>query len=142
MKVLIIIFLAMTATQVSAHGGRTNSSGCHNDNKNGGYHCHGGSSSRSSSNSSSSSRSSSTSRSTSTARPAYRAPVSSQQQKLIGDTQTYLKTLGYYDGAVNGVLTQATTRSIRAYQETNGFVKTGEASHRLLTYLKEDAEPE
>lgn len=22
------------------HSGRTNSAGCHNDNKNGGYHCH------------------------------------------------------------------------------------------------------
>lgn len=25
-----------------AHGGRTNAQGCHNDRKNGGYHCHGG----------------------------------------------------------------------------------------------------
>lgn len=27
---------------VEAHGGRTNAQGCHNDRKNGGYHCHGG----------------------------------------------------------------------------------------------------
>lgn len=32
-----------------AHGGRTNSEGCHNDRKHGGYHCHGGGSSRQSS---------------------------------------------------------------------------------------------
>ncbi len=28
-----------------AHGGRTAADGCHNDRKNGGHHCHGGSSS-------------------------------------------------------------------------------------------------
>jgi endonuclease YncB( thermonuclease family) len=30
------------AQPVSAHGGRTNGDGCHNDRKRGGYHCHGG----------------------------------------------------------------------------------------------------
>jgi hypothetical protein len=37
-------YLAILAVLVSlnalAHSGRTNSSGCHNDRKNGGYHCH------------------------------------------------------------------------------------------------------
>ncbi|PKA41969.1 YHYH domain-containing protein [Rhizobium sullae] len=27
-------------TPVYAHGGGTDSNGCHNDRKNGGYHCH------------------------------------------------------------------------------------------------------
>jgi hypothetical protein len=44
--VLVTIALSMALTsEVSAHGGRLNASGCHNDNKNGGYHCHRSSSS-------------------------------------------------------------------------------------------------
>ena len=41
-KSLIVVALAFTALQVQAHGGRTNAEGCHNDRKNGGYHCHNG----------------------------------------------------------------------------------------------------
>jgi len=36
--IAIVCFLAFSS---SAHSGRTNSEGCHNDRKNGGYHCHG-----------------------------------------------------------------------------------------------------
>ncbi|WP_409035327.1 excalibur calcium-binding domain-containing protein [Phenylobacterium sp.] len=36
---LIIIFVS---TPVLAHGGGLNAEGCHNDRKNGGYHCHRG----------------------------------------------------------------------------------------------------
>ena len=36
-------------TTIYAHSGNTNSNGCHNDNKNGGYHCHNGGASDSSS---------------------------------------------------------------------------------------------
>jgi len=41
-------FLSLLCCSVFAHPGRTNASGCHNDRKNGGYHCHNsGSSARS-----------------------------------------------------------------------------------------------
>lgn len=45
MKKLLAIFitslLTLTATlPAQAHGGRTDKNGCHNDNKNGGRHCH------------------------------------------------------------------------------------------------------
>ncbi len=36
---VLVLFLPCL---VYAHGGRTNAEGCHNDRKNGGYHCHGG----------------------------------------------------------------------------------------------------
>lgn len=43
MRVLGIIALAMAAPQpLMAHGGGLNAEGCHNDRKNGGYHCHRG----------------------------------------------------------------------------------------------------
>ena len=34
--------LALAYAHAAAHGGRTNAEGCHNDRKNGGYHCHNG----------------------------------------------------------------------------------------------------
>lgn len=37
-----IALLMALPVAVEAHGGRTNAQGCHNDRKNGGYHCHGG----------------------------------------------------------------------------------------------------
>jgi hypothetical protein len=40
MKFLMITLMACFSTQGFAHSGGTNSSGCHNDRKNGGYHCH------------------------------------------------------------------------------------------------------
>jgi hypothetical protein len=36
-----VLPLALPAS-VEAHGGGLNKQGCHNDRKNGGYHCHGG----------------------------------------------------------------------------------------------------
>jgi hypothetical protein len=36
----IVGFLTLISIVASAHSGRTNASGCHNDRKNGGYHCH------------------------------------------------------------------------------------------------------
>lgn len=41
--VLLTAPLFLVPAIASAHPGRTNSSGCHNDRKHGGYHCHGGS---------------------------------------------------------------------------------------------------
>jgi hypothetical protein len=38
----LCVLIAMAPSPASAHGGRTNSEGCHNDRKNGGYHCHNG----------------------------------------------------------------------------------------------------
>lgn len=36
----VAIISPLTENPVNAHGGRTNAAGCHNDRKNGGYHCH------------------------------------------------------------------------------------------------------
>ncbi len=41
---LIPIIIFSVNSSIYAHSGRTNSSGCHNDTKTGGYHCHGKSS--------------------------------------------------------------------------------------------------
>jgi hypothetical protein len=36
----LIIMTLLLSSVAWAHSGGTNSSGCHNDRKNGGYHCH------------------------------------------------------------------------------------------------------
>lgn len=37
---LMLLVLPAVAANAWAHGGRLNKDGCHNDRKNGGYHCH------------------------------------------------------------------------------------------------------
>ena len=39
----VIVFSVITPRPAAAHPGRTAADGCHNDRKNGGRHCHGGS---------------------------------------------------------------------------------------------------
>lgn len=38
---MLVLFSTGAVNDASSHPGRTNSEGCHNDRKNGGYHCHG-----------------------------------------------------------------------------------------------------
>jgi hypothetical protein len=37
---LTVLLLVVPTGGAQAHGGRTNAQGCHNDHRNGGYHCH------------------------------------------------------------------------------------------------------
>lgn len=39
---LVLGMILVVSFSAGAHSGRTNAQGCHNDRKNGGYHCHGG----------------------------------------------------------------------------------------------------
>ena len=41
-KAWLIVLTALAGTSAFAHGGGLDASGCHNDRKRGGYHCHGG----------------------------------------------------------------------------------------------------
>jgi len=50
---VVVVFILLFTNNIYAHSGGTNSDGCHNDNINGGYHCHNSKSSNSSSNSNS-----------------------------------------------------------------------------------------
>jgi len=70
----VTIFMILSSTIATGHGGRTDASGGHNDRKNGGYHYH---NSGSSSSSSTTSSSSIVSTSRSSGRESYSAPSSS-----------------------------------------------------------------
>lgn len=39
-KLFVVLFTVTFASAAFAHGGGTNASGCHNDTKQGTYHCH------------------------------------------------------------------------------------------------------
>ncbi|MFC6052901.1 YHYH domain-containing protein [Acinetobacter portensis] len=39
-KIILFIVVTIITNVVFAHSGRTNSEGCHNNHKNGTYHCH------------------------------------------------------------------------------------------------------
>ena len=40
MKTIVLVLALAASTAAIAHSGRTNSQGCHNDNRTGTYHCH------------------------------------------------------------------------------------------------------
>lgn len=40
MKFIATILIALASAAAMAHSGGTNSAGCHNDHRTGGYHCH------------------------------------------------------------------------------------------------------
>ena len=39
-KIIIFLIMGIVSSQAFSHGGGLNKEGCHNDQKNGGYHCH------------------------------------------------------------------------------------------------------
>lgn len=41
-NLLLLVSFLLIYTNVQAHSGRTDASGCHHDRRTGGYHCHGG----------------------------------------------------------------------------------------------------
>lgn len=42
MRSILMVFVCALSMNAFAHGGRTNSQGCHNQKSNGTYHCHNG----------------------------------------------------------------------------------------------------
>lgn len=90
----------LMSTLAWSHGGRTNSSGCHNERKTGGYHCH--------------------------RTPKKRTPSSTTlnthsntptpQNTLARNVQQKLNTLGFNVGKVDGIAGIKTRGAIRAFQ--------------------------
>ena len=134
----IILFLILSVffiEQVASHPGRTNSSGCHNDRKTGGYHCHNSGSSysgRSSYSSSSYSSSSSNSKS-------YKSPSPYKNdygKETVKEIQRLLKKGGYEPGPIDGIAGAKTVKAIMKFQGDNGMRKDGLPSSSLLATLR------
>lgn len=146
MRAKLCFFLFSTiflSAQLHAHGGGLNSSGCHNDRKNGGYHCH-----RSSSSSSSSSYSNNASKSYSKNNTKKSETLPSTIQKSavpysplvfnrdVYTTQIYLQLLGYNVGQPDGLMGTKTRKAIEEFQSRYYQPVNGSVSKQLVIYLK------
>lgn len=128
---ILVVFIGLFISELTlAHGGRTDASGCHNDRKNGGYHCHGGGLS------SSSSSKSYTSKSSYTSTPTNAVSTTSD---LILKTQKYLNILGYDAGPEDGVMGNKTREAIKKFQRKIYEDVDGRASYSLLKKLERAA---
>lgn len=107
--VLTGIFFALVLTlsgEANAHGGGLNSEGCHNDRRNGGYHCHrGGASSRSSRDR------------LQPVQPRALASTPTGNADLVRAAQTLLNHLGCDAGAVDGGAGAATRAAIDRFNQ-------------------------
>lgn len=140
LKIIIIITLLVMPMVAIAHGGRTDKYGCHNDRKNGGYHCHNGGSVAAPQRMRS-------------IQPA-EAPISKasslspQQQTtevkernaaaykdLVLQTQKALNQLGYSAGEPDGILGKQTIKAIQHFQVDNEIKVDGKPSYLLLDSL-------
>lgn len=147
---IIIVLLSILPNLANSHGGRTDKSGCHNDRKNGGYHCHnGGSASRSQAVSASPSRTNSvntlsgsensTTPDANTVRPSVYS--SNKNNSIEADTTLVLKIqdslnmLGYSAGKADGVLGKQTVKAIKHFQVDNEMLVDGKPSYWLLDVL-------
>lgn len=132
-NIAIAILINLFAAEVAlSHSGRTNSEGCHNNRKTGGYHCHNGgyknrNQSSYSRSSSSSSFNSSNQTIPSTALPARRTKPKTYEefQSVVFETEEHLKFLGYDIDKVDGILDPRTSKAIKLFQKRKGLPITG-----------------
>jgi hypothetical protein len=134
--VIIVVQSAITAffaPPAWSHGGGLDANGCHNDRKNGGYHCHRGNSNPA------------------TARPrrsqAYEnpssgsgAPESSNARSMetkdkIELAEKLLFRLGYDVDEPDGIQDEKTTKAVLLFQQSMGLPESGIITFRLIDAL-------
>lgn len=138
MKFVIFIFLTFFVIADSwPHSGRTDASGCHNNRKTGGYHCHGAPRSSSTKNYSTPAMRRTTPR---PVEPSKRDIKDSEDQQydkdLVRKTQVFLNYLGYDAGPEGGIFGTKTQSAIKKYQSDNQFKITGYPSQFLATIME------
>ncbi len=137
----LLLCLLLIPSLVSAHGGRTDKYGCHNDRKNGGYHCHNGGSvpkSQSIRTSDNATRTTSVKPQSLTVQPAsskVRDANIAAYKDLVLKTQAALNRLGYSAGEPDGVLGKHTIKAIKHFQVDNEMAVDGKPSYLLLGVL-------
>lgn len=137
----LLLCLLLIPSLVSAHGGRTDKYGCHNDRKSGGYHCHNGGSApkpQSIRTSDNVTRTTSAKPQSLTAQPAssqVREANSAAYQELVLKIQSALNKLGYSAGEPDGVLGRQTVKAIKHFQVDSDMAVDGRASYLLLEVL-------
>lgn len=121
-------------TPAFGHGGGLNAAGCHNDRKNGGYHCH-----RIPSVHVATPRRPTAS---SIPKPSYSAPspllsrpLPAEADSRVETIQKLLLRLGYHPGPVTGRMSPTTQFAIMKFEEEEGMPIRGEASSAILDAL-------
>lgn len=137
----LLLCLLLIPSLVSAHGGRTDKYGCHNDRKNGGYHCHNGGSvpkPQSIHTSTNATRTTSAKPQSLTAQPAspqIREANIAAYKELVLKIQSELNRLGYSAGKADGVLGKQTVKAIKYFQVDSDMAVDGKPSYLLLEAL-------
>lgn len=140
-KNALLLCLLLIPSLVLAHGGRTDKYGCHNDRKNGGYHCHSSGAAaqsqslRTSNNSANKNSTKLKSLTTQPANSQVRETNLAAYQKLVLETQSALNKLGYNAGKPDGVLGKQTVKAIQHFQVDEEMVVDGKVSYLLLEVL-------
>lgn len=109
--VLLVVTSLLFAPDVSAHGGGLDRYGCHNDRRNGGYHCHRGGVGDGSS--------SSGRRSSSIAQGLYGPSRQTSDANLVRAAQTLLNHLGCDAGTVDGAVGLQTSAAVTRFNRVN-----------------------
>lgn len=127
-SLLLAATIALTPATSLGHGGKTDSSGGHKDNKNksglGGYHYHcGGSSAHLHKDGKCPYSKSTTKSSTSTTKKT--SSSTSTKKADIKKVQEKLNELGYKCGTADGVAGKKTTEAIKKFQKDKGLIADG-----------------
>lgn len=135
----LLLCLLLIPSLVFAHGGRKDKSGCHNDRKNGGYHCHNGGMPsqrlRTSTNSTNTNSAKPQSLTTQQANSQVRDANFSAEKDLVLKIQSALNQRGYSAGEPDGVLGKQTIKAIQHFQVDNEMTVDGKPSYLLLEVL-------
>lgn len=123
--------MMLPIAEIQAHGGRTNSQGCHNDRKRGDYHCHNSGYKKVKAKKKYKKKSISSRQVSSKKKPHY----NSAYMNLVRETQKNLKRLGYEIGDLDGVMGAKTRNAIKHFQRKEGLKVTGVPSQVLLKKL-------
>lgn len=128
----ILLFLAVFivfSANAFAHGGGLNASGCHNNRKTGGYHCH-----------RSSSKPKTTYSQKSTSSFNSKKSVNQTERTTIKAAQHLLNGLGYDTGVPDGILGDGTRNAVIQFQRENSVLVTGLIDQKLILDLAQETE--
>ncbi len=122
---LITTLTMLSNSSAQAHGGRTNSQGCHNNRKTGGYHCH-------------NSPARKPSQTTSRRLGALSNPTKPNiDRSKITTAQTALKALGYDIKVIDGNAGRKTKKAMRAFEVDHKLLELGMVTDERILNLVE-----
>ncbi len=124
---------ALLALPAWAHGGGLDANGCHNDRKNGGYHCHRGNVNQTPAQPRPSQAYENPSRESWASESS--SPRSMEAKDKIELAEKLLFRLGYDVDEPDGILDEKTTKAVLLFQQSVGLPESGIITFRLIDAL-------